>query len=130
MIVLVAVGCGKAPEVPTSPDTGAKDAVRGFYTAIIGKDWSGAYAFVHPEARRSLSQEQFARKAEAYRRYLAFEPKTVRIPIIEERGEEATAHIELAGTGKARHDFKDAITLRSVDGRWVVILPVNFGNVP
>jgi hypothetical protein len=126
------VGCGKAPETTASPDTGAKEAVRNFYGAIIGKDWATAYATVHPEGRRGWSREQFTQRAEAYRRYLGFEPKSVRVPILEERGTEATAHLELTGTttGKGRHDFKDAITLRAVDGRWLVMLPSNFGLAP
>lgn len=130
--MLLLLGCGKTPETTASPDTGAKDAVREFYSAIIGKDWATAYARVHPDSRRSWPHDQFTRRAEAYRRHLGFEPKSVRVPILEERGTEATAHLELSGTGAAngRHDFKDAMTLRSADGRWFLVLPANFGQAP
>lgn len=130
LVVLLAAGCGKAPDEPAAPDTGAKDAVRSFYSAIVGKDWAAAFAAVHPDGRRGWSQEQFARRAEAYRRHLGFEPAAVRVPICEERGEEATAHVELNGQGSGRHSFKDAVTLRRREGRWFVVLPANFGQPP
>ncbi len=129
-MVLFAFGCGKTPDTQASADTGAKDAARAFYAAIIGKDWAGAYAAVHPEGCRGWSLKQFASRAEAYRRHLGFEPKAVRVPVIEERGSEATAHVELTGQGSARHGFRDAIMLRSTDGRWFVVLPANFGQRP
>ena len=58
---------------------------RGFFGAIIDRDWPGAYAILDPDSRRNLTpQEQFAARAEAYRKYLKFEPTAVRIPICEE----------------------------------------------
>jgi hypothetical protein len=127
---LVAIaGCGGA-ERPSAVDTGAKEAARGFYKAIIDRDWPAAYQALHPNSLRTTSPEQFARRAEAYRRYLKFEPTTVRVPTCEEHGAEATARVELGGSGAARHSFKDAITLRKQGDQWFVVLPASFGQPP
>lgn len=124
------VGCGRGPEGPTAPDTGAREAARGFYRAIIAKDWARAYAALDPDSRRNLSPEQFTRRADAYRKYLTFDPTTIRIPICEERGTGATARIELTGSGAGKRTFKDAVMLRKRDDRWFIDLPVGFGQPP
>ena len=75
-----------------------------------------------------LPPEEFGRQAGAYRRQLGFEPTAVRVPACEERGDEATAHVVLTGRGKDRHEYKDAVMLRRRDGRWLVVLPAEFGR--
>ena len=112
------------------PIRARRKPARGFFGAIIDRDWPAAYAILDPDSRRNLTQEQFVRRAEAYRKYLKFEPTAVRIPICEERGAEATAHIELTGSGAGRHSFKDALVLRKSGGSWLVVLPVSFGQPP
>jgi hypothetical protein len=128
-VALIAVGCGKSHEDPSAFDTGAKEAVRVFYSAIVNRDWPVAYAVVHPDGRRGWSQGQFAGRADTYRKQLGFEPITVRVPTCEEHGQEATAHLEISGKGGGRTIYKDAITLRNFDGRWLIVLPANFGQV-
>jgi hypothetical protein len=64
---------------------------------------------------------------EAYRKRLGFEPTAVRVPACEEHGDEATAHVVLAGRGSGRHEYKDAVVRRR-DGRWLVAFPAEFGR--
>jgi hypothetical protein len=125
-LLLGAVGCGR-PAEPAPPDTGAKDAARGYFDAVIRRDWPAAYAGLHPDTTKSLPAADFARRAEAYRRQLGFEPTAVHLRTCEENGDRATARVELTGSGSGRHRYKDAVTLRNEGGKWLLVLPPRFG---
>lgn len=126
-LLLAVAGCGPAAD-PGPPDTGAREAARGFYRAVVQRDWARAYAALDPGSRKGCSEGEFVRRGEAYRRHLGFDPTEVRVPTCAERGDEATARVELTGPGAGRHHFKDAVTLRRHDGRWRVVLPPRFGK--
>ncbi len=124
---VLAGGCGRTPEErPT--DTGSREVVKAFFGAIGQRDWGAAYDALDPESRRKCSREEFARRGEVYRKQLGFELTGVQVPICEERGDEATAHVMLTGRGHSRREYKDAITLRRQDGKWWVVLPTRFGH--
>jgi hypothetical protein len=120
-------GCGR-PTESTTPDTGSRESVRGFYNAIILRDWPGAFTLVHPEESKRMSAAEFGRRAESYRDKLGFDPARVAVRTCEEHGDEATARIVLSGPGKTRHQYEDNLFLRRHDGQWRVMLPVRFGQ--
>lgn len=126
LLALLLAGCGKPAEPVT--DTGAKAAARGFFDAVARQDWPAGYAALHPDARRGLTEAEFARRAAAYRRRLGFEPAAVRVPVCEEHGDAATARVELVGRGHGRHQYRDAVTLRRDAGGWRVLPPAKFGG--
>jgi hypothetical protein len=125
--LVVLAGCGK-PADDRPPDTGSREAARSFFEAVGRGDHAAGYEFLDPESMAGCSADEFGRRVGAYRRQLGFEPTTVRVPACEERGDEATAHVVLAGRGKERHEYKDAVILRRRDGRWLVVLPASFGQ--
>jgi hypothetical protein len=127
LLILAVAGCGRSSE-PSTPDTGSREAVRGFYDALIRRDWPGAYALLHPDAAKGLSAQEFSRRAEAYRGKLGFDPTRVAVRTCEEHGDEATARISLSGPGGSRHAYGDNLFLRRHDGQWRVILPARFGQ--
>jgi hypothetical protein len=109
--------------------TGAEAAVRGYYEALVRRDWATAYAALTPGSRRQVSAGEFARLGENYRRGLGFEPQTVLVRSCLERGAEATAYLLLRGKGGARYRFyRDAVTLRHGPAGWGVVLPPRFGR--
>jgi len=127
LAVSAAVGCGRPPaERPT--DTGARDATREFFEAIGRRDWGTAHAALDADSRRTCSRDEFARRGEAYLKRVGFDAFAARAPVCEERGDEATAHVTLAGQGHARREYKDAVTVRRRNGKWGVVLPVRFGG--
>lgn len=123
-LAILVVGCGAPPPA----GTGAKESAQGFYEALVAKDWPRAYSAVAAESKAGLSVEQFAKLGEAYRRGVGFDPQTVRLTACDENGAGAVAHVTLTGPGAGRHRYKDAITLRRDDDRWVVVLPSGFGK--
>jgi hypothetical protein len=126
VVLGAALGCDRA--APPEPGTGAKEAARGFFEALVRQDWAGAYAALDAASRGRCGAGAFARLAEGYRRQLGFEPTAVQVRACEERGAEATAHVALTGRGAARHRFyRDAVTLRREADGWRVVLPPQFG---
>jgi hypothetical protein len=119
-------GCGRAPE---PAGTGAAAAVRGYYEALLRKEWTRAYALLHSESRAPRSAEEFARQAANHRRGLGFEPDAVRVRACEERGDEAVAHVVFTGrAGGRQRSFRDAVTLRKSGATWGVVLSPRFGQ--
>jgi hypothetical protein len=127
LLTAAVVGCSSQPD--TRQSTGAEAAVRLYYEALIHKDWSRAYAMLHPESQKRYGSEQFGRLAQNYRKGLGFEPREVRIRACEEHGSEAVAHVMVVGqaAGKQR-TYNDAITLGRSGSEWGVILPPHFGD--
>ncbi len=125
-LALLAAGCG-GPAAEPRADTGARAAARGFFEAVAKQDWAAGYAALYPDGRKGVSEADFARRGAAYRRKLGFEPATVRVPVCEERGDAATARVELSGPGGAKHHYKDAVTLTRDGAGWRVVLPAKFG---
>jgi len=127
LLLALLAGCAK-PADGRPPDTGSRDAARGFFEAAGRGDSAAGYELLHPDSRATCSADEFGRRAGAYRRRLGFEPTAVRVPACEERGDEATAHVVLVGRGKDRNEYKDAAVLRRHAGRWLVVLPAGFGQ--
>ena len=127
LLFLAATGCGRSSESST-PDTGSRESVRGFYDAIIRRDWPGAYSLLHPDAAKGLSAQEFGRRAESYRGKLGFDPARVAVRTCEEHGDDATARVALSGPGGNRHTYEDNLFLRRHEGQWRVTLPPRFGQ--
>jgi hypothetical protein len=127
VVCLALAGCG--PGQPTTPRTGAEEAARAYYDAVLRRDWGRAYDLLHPESRARWKADDFARAAEAYRRGLGFEPEAVRVRSCEEQGDEAKAHLvfERQAGGKQKF-FKEAAELRRSASGWGVVLPPRFGR--
>src|SRR5262245_63710570 len=120
-------GCSRSPASPTG--TGAKEAAQRYFDALLQRDWSHAYAALHPDSQRRCTHEQFSLLAEAFRRNLGFDPETVHVRACEEQGTEAIAHVVLTGRGALQSQrYRDGITLRQDAGSWRVILQQNFGR--
>jgi hypothetical protein len=127
VFLALAAGCGTPPQ--PSGHTGAEEAARGYFDAVLHKDWQRAYAALHPDTRKRYSGEQFARLAQKYRQGLGFEPQEVKLRSCEEHGNEAVAHVLLVGQQAAKQrTFKEAVTLRQTPGGWAVVLPPGFGE--
>ena len=124
-VLLLTVGC-RTDEPPQSPDTGSRLVVRAFYGNIIQRDWANAYDTLHADSRKACSVEAFTKNAQVYRQQLWFEPNAVHVRSCDEHGEEATAHVVLTGPGNKRHQYKDAIVLRRLEGKWWIVLPAAF----
>jgi hypothetical protein len=125
---LVIAGC-HAPLLPA--DTGSRDAVRGYFQAIIRQDWALAHAALDRESRSRCPRDEFADLAARYRVGLGFQPEEVRLRSCEEQGERAVAQVLIRGrAGQRRRLFKDAVTLRRDEGKWGVVLPARFGRGP
>jgi hypothetical protein len=127
IVLCLLIGCGAPP--PAKPGTGAAEAARQFFDAIVAQDWKTGYAVLHPESQAKVSVSEFERLGGQYRRNLGFDPEEARLRFCEERGEEASAHVMIHGhaAGKARH-FKEAVLLRKTDSGWHVLLPARFGR--
>ena len=48
MLAVVLAGCSGTP---TAPGTGADAAARGYFEALLRRDWAEAYAALHPDSR-------------------------------------------------------------------------------
>jgi hypothetical protein len=126
LLVVVLAGCGGTPAPPEG--TGAREVVREFYEALLQRDWPRAYATLHADSRRLLSQQEFGRLAEAYQRDLGFTPEEFHIQSCDEKGTEASAHVVLIGHAATKQRrYKDAVALRHSEG-WRVVLPGSFGR--
>jgi hypothetical protein len=122
-LLIALAGC-TAPAPPMG--TGAEAVVRGYYEALIRKDWPSAYAALHPDSQAKTTAAQFSRQAENHRRTIGFAPEQVGVRSCEEHGPEAMAHVVLKGAGRT---YKDAVTLRqTASGGWGVVLPARFGE--
>jgi hypothetical protein len=127
LLATIAVGCTSSPA--TREGTGAKEAVEGYYQAIVQRDWPRAYAALHADSRARCGPERFALLAENYRHALGFEPQKVHVRSCEEQGAKATAHFALIGRGASgQRRYKDAVVLRQSEGGWGVVLPQDFGQ--
>ncbi len=124
-VALALTGCAPAPMT----DTGAREAVRSFYHAIMRREWAEAYTRLHPDSQARWDKERFTRQATSYRRRLGFEPSEVRIRACEEQGSKAKAHVTLTGQANGRAArYKDALLLRQGPSGWGVVLPEKFGR--
>ena len=126
LLGLMLAGCGPQP-VP--PDTGAARTVRGFYEALMRKDWRRDYSALHPDSRTHMGPDQFATLAQSYRRQLGFEPVQVHLRSCEEHGNEVLAHVILASQKQAGgRSYKDAVVVRQSSDGWGVVLPARFSQ--
>lgn len=124
---LIVAGCGRPPEAPA--DTGARQVVRDYYEALLHRDWPAAYALLLPESCRKCRPEEFADRGRHFFRKLGFAPKEVRVRSCEEHGEEALAHVVLAGSKGGRpHSARDGVRLRRGETGWRIVLPRHFGR--
>jgi hypothetical protein len=121
------LGCGRDPSPPAG--TGAREAALEFFEALSQKEWSRAYALLHPQSRGRHSLEQFRRLAQNYRGGLGFEPSAVNVRACEEQGDQAIAHVAWTGRTLSRQrNYRDAVQLLRDHGEWGVVLPAQFGH--
>lgn len=121
------VGCGSGSSTSTI-DSGSREVVRRFDEALIQKNWPEAYALLHPESVRSLTQAEFTRRAEQYRRGWGFEATRVAIRTCEEHGETASARVTFHGPGTHRHQYEDNVFLKRHQDQWRIVLSPKFGG--
>lgn len=128
LFVLAAVGCHTQPTAPAT--TGADEAAKNYFEAVLRQDWAAAYALLHPDTVKRFSPEQFAQQAANVRQSMGFEPTALHVRFCEEHGEEAIAHVVFTGQSASHsRSYKDAATLRRSEVGWRVMLPPNFGRV-
>ena len=126
--VMLVAGCG-GPTDPAPPDTGAKAAGEGFFSALVANDPARAYALLDPDTRKRVSADQFATLARTYLRRVGFPVEHVYVRASEEQGDRATVHVTLTGNGGGHtRRYADGVTLRREAGVWSVVLPVTFGK--
>lgn len=127
--VLALAGCG-----PASPPvgTGARAAVVAYYEALMERDWSRAYAALHPDVRNQWSESEFAVRARHYYERLGFVPEKLQVRSCEEQGGRGVAHVVLVGHTAARpqrsRQARDAVILQTADDEWGIVLPRDFGR--
>ncbi len=122
-------GCSGPADRSTRVKTGAEDKAREFFTALMKRDWVAAYQCLDQQSKAAHTERQFAQLAEAYCRSLGFEPDEVIVQSCDERGTEATAHVNLkGGSGTSARYHKDAVGLRHGPSGWCVLLPAKFGR--
>jgi hypothetical protein len=128
VLLAALAGCGRS-DVPPRVKTGAEDAAREYFEALVNRDWPAAYRALDAKSQAGCSREQFARLAENYRRGLGFEPAEVHVQSCDERGDEAVAHVNLKGqAGSSPRVYRDAVGLRRGPAGWAVVLPGRFGR--
>jgi hypothetical protein len=121
-------GCGGAP-APAALDSGARETAEAYVHAILHKDWTGAYACLHPDTKAILVADKFAGLAQRYRDAFGFEPEDVTLRSLHVQGSEAVAHVAFRGHGASGYRYyKDGVRLRGGDAGWWVVLPTNFGK--
>jgi hypothetical protein len=127
--VVLAALAGYGPGQPTTPRTGAEEAARDNFEAVVRRDWLRAYDLLHTQSRSRYSAVGFARAAEAYQRGIGFDPEAVRVRSCEEQGEKARAHLVFEGKAGGRQKFfREATELRRTEAGWGVVLPPRFGR--
>jgi hypothetical protein len=127
LAAIVTAGCGATPATPAG--TGAAECVRGYFDALVRRDWAAAHAALHPDSRARCGRERFELLAQAYRRSLGFEPAEVRLRSCEEHAGEAFAHVVIAGrAGEKARLSRDAVTLRRSAEGWGIVLSERFGK--
>src|SRR5437870_964929 len=99
LLLAALAGCSRAP---ATAGTGAREAARAWFEALLRKDWEKAYGLLSADSRAELSLEQFTHLAQHQRSALGFEPEAVRLRICDERGAEATAHVVWTGRAGGR----------------------------
>jgi hypothetical protein len=129
IILAAALMCGCRPAPKPDAGSGAKDAAKRYYEALLRKDWQGAHSLLTPDAKAQATVDRFARLAQEYHRSLGFEPKNVVVNACDEHGTEAVAHVTIVGTSAHHQRFKDATVLRRVGVEWLVVLNTSFGAV-
>jgi hypothetical protein len=129
LAAVVVAGCRGRSDAPPRVKTGAEEAAREYFEALVNRDWPAAYRALDPQSRAGCGRDQFARRAEAYRRALGFEPAEVHVQSCDERGDEAVAHVNLRGVaGSSPRVYRDAVGLRRGPAGWAVVLPSRFGT--
>ena len=123
LIFLAICSCSEPKATPA--DTGAKEVASQFFVAACGPDPSGAYAMLDAASQKKVTAERFVELAKRYAKNLGFAVEKVHVHAFDEHGDDATAHLALTGGGKR---FSDGITLRKGYGKWLVVLPANFGH--
>jgi hypothetical protein len=125
---VLSAGCkGEAP--PPRTDTGAEDAVRRYYEALLLQDWPAAHGCLDPDSRKRCGPERYAQLARRHRHGLGFAPDGVKVRSCEEHGDEALAHVVLTGqVGARQRRFRDATALRRSGSGWGVVLSPTFGG--
>jgi len=113
--------------MPTPSGTGAREAARAFYQAIVWQEWDAGYALLDSASRARLDSSRFATLAKVYRGGLPFEPTGMQVSACEEQGDRAVAHVVLIGRPSAHQRFKDTAILRHGSDGWGVSLSPNFG---
>lgn len=121
-------GCQPTPPAALE-NTGSHEAVTEFFEAIIRQDWPRGLKVLAAEKNNRMTSELFGRLGQAYRKRLGFDPEEVHLRSCEEHGAQAIAHVVLVGhVNGQRKQFRESVTLRQSDGKWVVLLPNHFGN--
>jgi hypothetical protein len=127
ILLVVLPGCSRTLAPPIG--TVAREAVQDYYEGLVRQDWHQAYVALHPDSKNRLTQPEFTRLAEAYRRNLGFDPEQILVQSCEEKGMEAIAHVVLTGhTASRQLRYKDAVVLRQSANRWGIILSDTFGG--
>jgi hypothetical protein len=120
-------GCGDGPE--SSASTGAAEAARQFYEALIQQDWAAAYECLDGAGQARLDRKRFEQLARGHRRALGFNPQEVRVRSCEEHGDEAVIQVVLTGQPvQGARSAKDGVLLRRSTAGWGVVLPARFGQ--
>jgi hypothetical protein len=110
--------------------TGAEEVARGYFEALVRKDWASAYGALDPDSRGRYDKDQFAQLAEQYRSSFGFEPREANLWSCDEHDDQATAHVTFKGRAGSSLKFRrDAVSLRRRGTAWAVVLPANFGKV-
>jgi hypothetical protein len=123
-------GChGSAPAPPKRVNTGAEDAALAFFTALVNKDWPGAYARLDGKSKSGCSASQFEKQGKFYHENLGFEASNAYVMACSEKADSAIAHISIKGIqGSSVRYYKDAVALQRGAEGWGVTLPAHFGK--
>lgn len=106
------------------PTTGALAVARDYFESIVRQDWKACYVLLHPDSQKKMSQEQYSRFAQEYRRKMAFTPEKVHIHACTERENDAIAHVTLSGKKDGKnHTFKEGAVLKRSGQNWRIKLP-------
>lgn len=128
LLLLGLLGCGQGPAQPE--DTGSREVVQKFFEALLKEDWPTAHALLHLDSQKHYPLNRFTDLARSYHRQLGFASAQVYVRSCEERGPEATAHVNIVGltANQKRRRYEDGILLRRDQSQWRVVLPKTFGR--